>query len=180
MDIPQVTSAKDFRRRNEFVLKIDDTLTVRMRRLDMPTMLVNGLLPLPMVRAAQKFEELQNTVNQDPAKPVDNLDLINEISENGFLAMLQKFAVLCVIEPKFVHEDTGAEDCVPVSFLSLEQLLAIWSGAKEDEGALLTPAQAEEFRRPEPRVADPVLPAGAEVLAKAKLVDHVDRETISA
>ncbi len=184
------TSAADFRRRSTFVVKIDETLTVEMRRSDMMTMLMNNALPLPMLEAAMNFETAINE-NREKRKAAG---LGSETMMEQYAGMDKKmmadmvdamrhYAIIHVIKPRIVPEDDGNPEHIPVGMLTASQLMSIFYSSPEDqekEGPVIEKDEAKDFRgEPTPVVGNDRQDSQA-VRTTAKLLDLPKREAVSA
>lgn len=173
----QVTSAKSFRAQKSFILKVDDDLTVRVMRMDMAQLVVAGVLPLPMLKAAQEFEHVQDRMI-DSNDPIGALSEVDIHARESFVQLLQAFACKAVIEPVIVPEDDGDENHLPVTFLTMAQLLKIWNTQEGVANPVIDRDDATEFRRSEPELPADDVPPGKDVRAEAEFVAVSDHEYI--
>jgi len=96
---------------------LGDGTFVRARRLDLPMMLMEGNIPMPLLSAARDLVE--------HAGPPE--EALADFAHEESLRVLRKHALLVVVEPMVVdHEDHNPEH-LPVSLLTVTQLLAIWN-----------------------------------------------------
>jgi hypothetical protein len=174
-----VTKAKERRRKSSFLLKASDSLTVRMRKLDVPSMILMGLIPLPMLQAAGKFEEMQGKISEN-STAMEVLEVIDPEDQKKFVEFLRQFACEVVLEPTIVLEDDGIEDHLPVTELDINELMAIWNAGPTKEDPIVSTASAEEFHRAEPDAHAHDVPRGEDVRAEAKLMAGADRDFITA
>lgn len=189
----KVTSARERRGASTYLFKVSPKLTVRMRRLDITTMVLQNLIPFNLLKAANKFEEMARNLATVAPTVLDSEgnggeDAINELEKidpgqlQDMMEFLRHYAIVIIAEPKITMEDDGNPDHLPVSELDGDELMAIFYSRPPEgmgkEPTQLTVAEAEEFRRPEPTVADSSVPDGEAVRAEAKLVDTPEREFI--
>jgi len=186
------TSARRARGRNSYLFKVDNELTVRIRKLDMTTMVLEQLIPFDLLRAANKFESMVNEVakigqqisqsDEVADKALLELEKLNPAELKTMVDFLRHYAVVVVMDPILVLKDDDNLDHLPVTEISGDQLMAIfYARPPREEGApvAITAEQAEEFRRSEPAVPSPDVPVGESVQREAELVDYTDREGIS-
>lgn len=185
-----VTSAESFKKTKTFVAQIDPTLTVRMRRHDIVSLVVNGVLPLTLLKAAEKFREIQRGIGDvlsgDAAPDVsdklsEQLKFIKEAEDAGFLEFFRRYACATVVEPKLTLEDTGAVNELWVGELDLTQLITIHNIGQGTVDLPVMPRDAaEEFRRSEQTVHGDDVPAREDVRPEPQLVVIGDRDAIYA
>lgn len=174
------TSAKELRRRRQpFSFEVNPNLTVMIRRADMQTLIMEGLVPLNLLDASERFQKLGDKIQtgEDPmkeTKPEDMADMVE---------FMRRYAIAMVVSPKLTLEDDGREDSVPVSMLTADELMAIFNATppgEETEAPKVTAEVAREFRGPT-KPNDVAAPqAGESVRSTAKLVDTPEAERISA
>jgi hypothetical protein len=136
---------------------------VKARKLDLSVMLFEGLLPMSMLGAAQKFT--QRTASADPLGQLTNIE---DTDRAAFMTVLRKHATVAVVEPKLVLVDDGNPDHLPVELLTLTDLMAIWTATAISP--VLDPDAAAEFRRQPAPDVDPALQLGEDVRPTAEPV----------
>lgn len=180
------TRGRDRRKVESFVVRVSQTLVVRIRQMDMMTMVMNNLIPMNLLDSAQKFEEMERKMVQGAKDGTSAIDVAKDLDPSAMaetLKFLKHYATVIVLEPKIVAKDDGNEDHIPVDNLTAEELMNIfYSRAANDKegGPLLTKEEAQEFRG-----SEPVSPAesgsnGQAVRQAAKLVDRGTRDAIGA
>lgn len=189
-DLKKPTSAADFRRRSTFVITVDDSLTVELKRSDMMTMLMNGAMPMPMIEAAMNFEKemtAQRKKRRDEGLPMQTqAEQYGSMDKNlikDMLTAMKHYAVIHCVKPVMVLQDDGNPEHLDVNLLSATQLFGIFYASppgEEKEGPVITADEAEEFRGESAPDAGNAGPNRSEVRSSAKLLDLSQRETISA
>jgi hypothetical protein len=143
---------------------LGDGTIVRARRLDLEMSVFEGVMPTPLMNAAQKLVQTHGR----PAN--ERLDDLDETEKQEVLATLRRHAVAVVLEPIIVAVDDQNPDHLPVDLLRFPQLLAIWNATT------ITPkvgaATAANFRQRPLEPAAPVLHAGQDLRPAAQRVDH--------
>src|SRR5262245_32932976 len=139
-------------RRSNKILTIDigGGYHVTARKLDMPTMLFEGLMPLPVMNAAQKM------VSMPDATPFERIAAMTDVEKNEIITLLRRHAIKTVLDPILTEDNDGNHDHLCVKDLSLDEFMAIWN-----ETAVQTtePSQAALFRgRPAESPAAPAQP----------------------
>ena len=185
------TAAKRYRSNRTYLHKASDELVVRIRRLDITTMVLQNLVPFSLLKAANQFEEmvrkLGNIGTGDALDTSDaalkELESINPSQLTNMMDFLRHYAVTVVAEPVITEKEDGNEEHISVTDLSGDELLSIFyarpSQEKEEQKpTVLTVEQAEEFRRPEPAAISPASQDGPEVRPEAQLVDTPEREFV--
>ena len=184
------TAAKRYRSNRTYLHKVSDELTVRIRRLDITTMVLQNLVPFSLLKAANQFEEMVRKLGNIGGDALDTseaalkeLESINPSQLTNMMDFLRHYAVVVVAEPVLVPDDDGNDDHIPVTDLSGDELLSIFYARppqekEEQKSTVLTAEQAEEFRRSEPTAPRPAAQDGAEVRSEAQLVDTPEREFV--
>jgi hypothetical protein len=144
-----------------------DGTGVKARRADMAMLVFEGIVPTPLMNAAQQL------VNNHGLPVAERLD-DEEIDRDKMIEVLRRHAVAVVVEPVIVAVDDGDATHLPVTLLTLPQLLAIWNQTAATPR--LEPAAAARFRvRPSGPTA-PVLPVRQDLRPAAKPVDYASVE----
>src|SRR5262245_1435298 len=102
----QPTSAQERRRKGSYVVRVSDNLVVRLRHSDPMEILFSGMLKLPMLKAAQLFEDVREKFNQPGATDDDREKQMERLLEgedkDALLKFLHAYAVKMVVEPVIV------------------------------------------------------------------------------
>lgn len=181
------TKGRTRRQRRSFVVRISQTLVVRIQIMDMMTMIMNNLVPMHLLDAAQKFEEMERKMVQAAKDGSSAVNVAKEVDSKALeetMKFLRHYATVVVLEPKIVAVDDGVEDHIPVDFLTAEELMGIFyargPNAEEEVESLLTKEEATEFRGPTSIPSPQPGPDGKAVRPTPKLVDRGEREVINA
>ena len=178
------TAASELRRRRQpYTFQASPTLTVQLRRVDMQTLLMEGLLPLTLLDAAERFEKLGERFEKDKDKSSSEIMQGSDPDDmKRMMDFIRHYACVVVVDPKLTLVDDGDENSVPVDSLSSDELLAIWNAVppEEKEVPKVTNDEAREFRgAAEP--TDVQAPQAVEsVRPTPKLVDTDVRKRIHA
>lgn len=105
---------------SEVEVDLGDGTMVMARRQDMTMMVFEGRVPMPMLNAVQRMVEMPN------ATPQERVATLGSEGRN-LVELLRSHAVAVVTKPKMVLVDTGDPDVIPVEFLNIQQLMAIWN-----------------------------------------------------
>ncbi len=183
------TSASDYRSRSTYLFRVNDNLTVRLKTLDFTTIVLTNMMPFHLLKAAQKFENMQRTIAtalDDKGEPegVKAADVLNALDPKDLDSMtefLRRYACIVVVEPRLMPEDDGNPEHLSVTELSGDELMAIFYArppAARKDAPVVDQTQAEEFRRAEPAAPHPLPQGSAGVRDAAKLLDFPEREAI--
>lgn len=143
MGQPRVTTAADKRRSSSYLFKAGPSFIVRIRNLSMTTMVLNNLVPMPLLEAARNYEKLQAGVKtpedlRDEAVRKEVEDLMKNQPQviDGWNKFLQHYASVVVIEPRITTSVEIAErddSYLLASDLDADELLAILHATPEQE-----------------------------------------------
>lgn len=126
------------RRANSLTISIGNGQCVKARRLDMTTLVFEGLVPMPLLAAVQRM------IAMPDSSPIEQFQAMGEADKTAMLDMLRRHAIAAVTVPKLSMTDTGDPTVLPVTDLTLTELMAIWEGSSLD--APMEPADASRFR----------------------------------
>lgn len=180
------TRGRERRKVESYVVRVSQNLVVRIRQMDMMTMVMNNLIPMHLLDSAQKFEEMERKMVQAAKDGQSAMNVAKDLDPTAMqetLKFLKHYATVIVIEPKIVAKDDGNEDHIPVDNLTAEELMNIFyarSTQEKEGGPLVTKDEAQEFRGAESVPTPDPRPNGKEVRKAAKLVDRGTREAIGA
>lgn len=144
----QLLDPAQLREESEVRIDIGGGRYVMGRKLDMTSMLFEGLVPMPLLTAMQKMTEMRD------ATPAQRVAALSEDGQGrSMLELLRKHACAAVVKPKMVLEDTGDRSTLPVDRLHFGQLMAIWQATAIVP--LMSPSAAATFRsQPSPVSVD--------------------------
>lgn len=177
------TPAAELRRRRQpYPFQVSPQLTVLMRRVDMQTLIMEGLVPATLLDAAERFEKIGVAVASGEKSAKDVMEGNDKEDMSEMVLFMRHYAVVAVAEPIMVFEDDGDINHFPVRDLTVDELMAIWNAAPPEEEGVpkVTTDRAIEFRRPEKQDDVPAAPTGESVRSTAELVDKPERESIHA
>lgn len=117
----ELLNARDVRAENEVEIEIRPGKHVVARKEDMTVLVFEGRVPMPMLTAVQKMIEMPN------ATPVERIEALGKENGQTLVNVLREHACKVVLKPKFVLEDDGSLDSLPVSYLDINELMMIWS-----------------------------------------------------
>jgi hypothetical protein len=159
------------RLRREGLVDVDlgDGTFVKCRREDMTTLVFEGRVPMQMLMAIQKMVDMPN------ASPAERVNALGADHGKQLIDLLKLHATKVTLAPKLVLVDDGNPDHLPVDFLDVPKLMAIWNATAtvprvgpmaaatfRPEGDLVPPAPVADVPdvppAPEPvAVAEPVV-----------------------
>lgn len=179
------TKASEKRAKGSFVARVSPNLVVRLRKSDPLEIVFSGMLKLPMLKAAQMFEDVRDKYNiaqTDDDKEKQLQRLIGSDDKEAFHEFLRSYAIRMVIEPVIVAERDGNPEHLHISDVDFSELLGIFVAEDpEEQGAQRrTEAEVTEFRRPEPEPSRDDASSGEEVRSEAQLVALPKRDVIYA
>ncbi len=110
-------------RKRERIITVDlgNGFSVQAKRCDLPMMLFEGVVPTPLMAAAEKF------IKNREEFPSDRMNDLTEEERPQMLDILRAHAVNVVVNPVVVPQDDGIDEHMPVTLFDLQELLAIWS-----------------------------------------------------
>ncbi len=127
--VEHMTDTTSFKRFNPRKRRSQRILTVTLpngdqlqcRRIDMALMVMQGLVPMPLL---QSVEKLINTgAASNPAAIA--LDLEDE-HKKSLVDMMRRNASTVAVDPKISMTETGDPDVIFVEDLDFDELMAIW------------------------------------------------------
>ena len=178
------TRAQDYVSETSFLHRASPKLVVRIRKADPLELIFGGMLSLPMLEAAEKFEKLKegydNAETQEERGDLTG-QLIDAPEKQQLVKFAREYACKMVIEPKITMQDTGKPDDLWVERLDFMELMSILNAEDPAERSTPTNQEAMEFRRPEPKPVAPPEPTGESVRDETKLIStRPERDYISA
>jgi hypothetical protein len=163
-------SAEARRATSTFAVSIGGNRFVRCQWLDLPTMVMEGLVPMALLGAAQRMTQ--------GLSEVEKLETMTPDERRDLLDMMRRFAIASVVEPKIVsaEADTGAPGTLPVTMLAFDELMLIWT--KASVRPLVGAAKARTFRGNGGEPDAPDVPHGVEVRPQPVVVAPAAEPTI--
>ena len=125
------------------------------RKVDLTAMMFEGAIPLPLLSA------VQNLTNG-----VDGLAAMPDSDRLSMMKMFQDHAVRVVIQPPLTATDDGDPHHLPVTFLHMPQLMAIWEATTA--ASVVTASAALRFRPTPSPIPAPVVHDGQDVRPPAE------------
>ena len=122
----------------EAVATIDGLGDLRCKKLDLPTLAFNGILPLPLME--QAFAIVFGMAGQ-------SADAVGRMATEHpeFAQFIDKWVCLAAVEPRVVADDPAPVGCVPVGRLLLTTKLAIFAATVDIDQVAVEAAKS--FRR---------------------------------
>lgn len=162
----QGVSAEQFRKARTYTIEVDGMPFV-LRRIDLATMFMEGMIPMPLMSAVDRLEAIRKrAMEEGPGVFAE----INESDRKAMDELLRRCAAAVCQEPKVVWENPS-ETQLSVHELTTTQLVVIWKAVLKQTGVKITPdADADMFRPHEPAAADPDRGGGHGVRAEAVVV----------
>jgi hypothetical protein len=165
------TSAQEFLDNSEFMLKVDDRLTVKVGYPDLFAAMAEGKLSMELMNAADKF--IRDGGIPDLKEGEDPIKRLEQLITPEFKAFLQSYAVSFVLEPRIMWERDiqYRGQAIPVERLTTQQLMTIWNAEPPKDRKAPVVADPIEFRQPSETVPDSALPVGKTIRAGTIIVD---------
>jgi hypothetical protein len=151
----QTLDPRELRNQSTVTVDIGGGRCVVAQRLDMTSMVFEGLVPMPLLTAVQRM------ISMPEEDPIARLASMEATDKQSMLEMLRKHACRAVINPVVTPTDDGDQNHLPVSLLAVDILMKIWNATAVEP--LLSPLEATTFRPRGSADADPVLPAREDV-----------------
>jgi len=173
------------RQKSTVEIEIAGGATILCRRKSPLTLVMCGILPLPLMRAAQRFAE-----DHAQSDETEMAAALAEPEQSQTLDLINRFICAVAIDPVVVLEDDGHPDHLLVDELEFDERLEIFrkvSAPAPMDTPVATPVipelrteeAREEFRGAEPTApADPAparedVPQGTELVVDGGVVDYV-------
>lgn len=186
---------RDKKRRKTYLLQVGRDEWYRLRRTDLPSLFLEGIIPTPILRAVDTLQDFRRNVAADNI--ADALGNLSKEDRDAFLELMRRCAVSCVIEPKMTHSKRASladEDLLWVGGISdvdgegnedqrgdveTPVLLTIWKAVLGEAGIVtMSDDEANEFRESESESPDSLVRDGDGVRTEAVVVDsHAGSET---
>lgn len=179
---PRLATPRRYRSR-QFFVEMGNGEHFRVRKTDLPSLLMEGILPTPMLAAVEHLDEFRNDVSKGKFS-----DALKRVADNpekwrGVTEMMRRCAVAFVLEPKLTHSkqqaqnhpdeylwvggasDVGGEQQrEEEGDLPTSDLLKLWRAIMGEVGGgvfVMSDEDAEEFRARESRSDAAAVPDGA-------------------
>jgi hypothetical protein len=119
----QVLDPRTFRKNRIIDINIGDGYIVKAKKLDLTTMMFEGLLPMPVLTAVQRLI----TAGGDEMSPAERVKFLEDNDRKAMLELLRRHACTAVIMPVLTMTDDGNPDHLVVDMLSIEALTEIFT-----------------------------------------------------
>lgn len=162
-DRPKILTARELRQENEIVIELAPGRNVVARKLDIVSLVFEGLIPLPMLAAVQKMTKTRGL------SAIDRLEGMDDEDKASILQLIRKNATVALIEPVCTPMEDGNPDHVPVTMFTVKELMEIWN--QTAMVPMMEPADAARFR---PRVSADASAPGSTVEAVRPAAEPVD------
>jgi len=150
--------------------------TFRLRKLDLPTMLWEGVITQPLMQAADRFSQLHAiylAAGGETGGPQADATVMAQMTDDDrdkMLGLLHRYAVAACLQPQLTASVPPEPKRFPVQHLPLATLFAIFQAQPPNEPPRVSEAAASEFRPTESPDAGGPGPDGAAVQPAAELV----------
>ena len=189
----KVTTAAEKRRNSTYLHRVSKDSVFRLKKVSMTTLVLNSLIPMPLLEAAQEYERLQaggalpeNMTDEEKRAEIKRLMAESPDVVRGWKDFLKHYASVVVTEPRVVNGPSDDPNVLSADELSADELLEILKAVpeedreKEEADPALTKEAAQEFRGSAQPNDDTPKQDGSAVPQQAVLVDTPDREVIYA
>lgn len=179
------TSARERRQSNSFLARISEKLVVRIRKSDPLDLVFSGMLSMPMLEAAMKYEDVRDKFNTSPneaGRMEAARELLNAENTQELRKFAQEYACKMVIDPPIIFDKEVAAknpDALWVGELDFLELMGIFN-ADEKNSEVRTRQAVEEFRRTEQSSTDNAGRAGEAIRTETQQLDLPKRDYIGA
>jgi hypothetical protein len=177
MDLKPTTTAHEFKMRlTGFPITLPTGAIVQKRAVDLVTLVLSNALPSNLLRAASDMETVFLNA-QDNKQAFDAIMGMSDQQRDEILYMLRRFAVECIVDPRFcmTEKDARTTDLVPVKVLTLEELLVIFNTPLPRNAPIAIPdppvmeaQELAEFRAPDTTDVDSAARDGEVLRAAAE------------
>lgn len=189
-DKPRVTRGRDVKKRKTYLLQVAPGVIYRMRRVDFPTLFLEGIIPTPLLSAVDRLQDVRrryaNSVQQGNLAALGNLP---KEDRDHFMELMRRCAVASVIDPRMTHSKKasladpdlvwvgGYSDVPGEEHLQFDgdttttDLMGVWKAVLgEADIVTLSDDEADEFRPRESPSDDPVVRDGNGLRPEAVVV----------
>jgi len=119
----QVLDPRSFRQSRLIEVEIGDGMVVKARKLDLTTMMFEGLISLPLLAAVQRAMESADT----PYAQAERIATMDDTDRQAMITLLCRHACKAVVVPTITMTDDGDPDHLPADMLGIEALTAIFA-----------------------------------------------------
>jgi hypothetical protein len=162
---PKYLDPVEARRKRFMQVTLADGSVIDCRRLDMTAMLFEGLMPMPILNAAQKL------ISKKGGTSLEKFGELEETDKREVKEMLQRHACAVAIRPVVVEEEDGDPTHMPVTLFDFMDLMTIFNETAVSPTSVVAPATARRFRSRPVRHAADAVPDGQNVQPPAEPVD---------
>lgn len=166
-------NAQERRESREVEVDLGDGTTVLCERIDMPTLVFTGKIPLTMLSSVQAMlKGGAAVVNQETGEAHVDPELAMKIlgeDRSQMLDVLREHAAAVAIDPKISITDTDDPNVVLARHLGFSELMAIWNETSFKGG--VEKQTAARFRKKSPRAARHAAPPRRDVPSTTVVVD---------
>lgn len=188
----RVSKGRDVKKRKTYLLQISPGVVFRLRRVDLPTLFLEGIVPTPLLAAVDRLQDVRRKVANDQVAAA--FETLSAEDRSGFKELMRRCAVASVVDPKLTHSKrasladpdllwVGGVSDVPGEHSSetdepgdvvTADLLVIWKAVLGETGIIImSDDDADEFRSSEPelpvtavRDGDGLRPEAVDVVAE--------------
>lgn len=155
----KIATAKDVRNKRTYFLQVGEFGLFEMKRVDLPTMMWEGIIPTPLLAAVGKLEKMRGKLTAKPTDPWAAMDDLSREDRDQIMELMRRAAVAAVLTPKLTHDpEAVSDDVLDVADLNTTDLIVIWKAVLGEAGVVvLSPDEAATFRQSKsPVPAEPV------------------------
>ena len=156
----KVATAQDVKNRQFYYIEVGDLGLFKMRRADLPTLLMEGIVPKPLLAAVVKLEKTRNW----DGDPMTALAESTPEERGNMTEMMRRCAVAMTVQPQLTHDPAAAmanDDLLDVAILTTTDLMIIWKAVLGQAKIVeISPVEATTFHPLKSTAADHVLRDG--------------------
>jgi hypothetical protein len=186
----QIPRGREFKKKKFGYVTIDADTVFKIKRIDLPTMLLENLMPAPLFGAVEELQNMRLKIGMGDVKSA-SAGLTKEASAS-FKELLRRTTVIAVIEPQMTHSraasladpdlvwvggfsDVRGEETFPDQDgdVGFGAMMLVWRAVAGEGGvSWMTDEEARSFR-PVPQNDDATnVSDGADVRTKAVVMDR--------
>lgn len=150
----KAVTARDVKRAAKYFINVPGVGLMKLRRADLPTLVLDGLIPLPLLGAVDNLSKMREIIATHE-EPMTALSSMTKDDRESILELMRTVATVVVVEPRCVFPKYDADgrkmpvgdDVLDVTEdLSAGDLIVIWKGMLREQGIqILSPDEADRF-----------------------------------
>jgi hypothetical protein len=187
-DKPKIkaTRGRDVKKsRRTYLAQVEPDVWFRLKKTDLPTLLMDGIVPAPLLKAAERMQEIRTKIAADQI--ADAFAQVSKEELGSMKELLRRCAVSVTIDPKLTHSKKAAKEnpdlpwvggysdiegdnheAVEEGDVSFAAQMMIWKAVMGEVGVVIMPDDdAHDFRSHESDPTDQAASNGDGVRSEA-------------